>query len=473
MKFTITIFSILFFFIANIKAQPPAGYYNNANGLGCSDLKTVLRTIISSGNPQSYNNLWNQYQLTDVKPREVGSGSANVIWDVYSDIPGPANDPYNFTPGTGSGGQQDQGSGGGSEGQYYNREHSVPLSWFSGSTSSSGPATDYLHIMPTDKAMNGKRANWPYGEVASASYTGMNGSKLGSSALAGITGTVFEPIDSFKGDVARAFLYFVTRYENNMASYGSNADASQSFAPNTYPSVTIPFLQMMISWHNLDPVSRKEEIRNNGAYSFQGNRNPYIDHPEYVGFVWNNTCPGLSALPIDIVAFLGKIKGDVVNLSWTVKNEISFDRFEVERSFNGKNYLQIGTVKAMNTGQYSFNDNADANRGRQVYYRLKKIDKDGKFSYSEVLILHIPLNTKFSVYPNPATTYFKLQLNKNVTENVYVEITDLAGKVVLTRNYEVDGSVISIFTNQMATGSYIVKLKMNDEQYLQKLIIIK
>lgn len=473
MKSIFTFIFGYFFLLISLQAQPPSGYYNSASGLSCADLKTALKTIISTGNPQSYNDLWSQYLITDIKPREVGSGSANVIWDIYSDIPGPANDPYNFTPGTGPGGQQDQGSGGGSEGQYYNREHSVPLSWFNGSTGSSGPATDYLHIFPADKAMNGKRANYPYGEVSSPSYTGMNGSKLGSSATAGITGTVFEPIDSFKGDVARAFLYFVTRYQNNMSSYASNADASQSFAGNTFPSVTIPFLQMMIRWHNLDPVSRKEEIRNNGAYSFQGNRNPYIDHPEYVGMVWNSSCPGLAILPVDIVSFTGKIKGDVVNLNWSIKNEINLDRYEVERSFNGKYYSLIGNVKANSAEQYYFNDNAETNRGRQVYYRLKKVNKDGKFTYSEILVLHIPLNTKFSVYPNPANTFFSLQLNKNVNGKVLVEVVDLTGKSVFNRSYEVNGSTLSISTNNIANGTYLVKLKMNDEQYFQKLIISK
>ena len=459
--------------ITSLQAQPPTGYYNSAVGLSCADLKTALRGIISSGTPQSYNNLWSQYQLTDIKPREVGTGSANVIWDVYSDIPGPSNDPYNFTPGTGPGGQQDQGSGGGSEGQYYNREHSVPLSWFGGNTGSNGPATDYLHIMPTDKAMNGKRANWPYGEVGSASFTSMNGSKLGTSALAGITGTVFEPIDSFKGDVARAFLYFVTRYENNMASFGTNSDALQAFEPNTYPSVDIPFLEMMISWHNLDPVSIKEQIRNNGAYSLQGNRNPYIDHPEYVGFVWNNTCPGLSALPVNLVSFGGKIQGDVVKLGWTVKNEMNFDRYEIERSFNGERYSTIGVVKAINAGQYSYNDNADKNRGRQVYYRLKKVDKDGKFTYSAVLILHIPFNTKFNVYPNPATTYIQLQLNKSVTHKATIEIADVTGKIVISKVYDMDGSVITIAINKLTVGTYLVNMLYNDEQYIQKFVVVK
>jgi hypothetical protein len=129
----------------------------------CATLKTTIKTIISANTfPQSYGDLWTQYQLSDIKPREVGSGSANVIWDIYSDNP-TGTDPYNFTPGTNQCGNY---SG---EAVCYNREHSVPQSWFSGNTGSAGSATDYLHIFPTDGYVNGKRANFIYGEVATAS----------------------------------------------------------------------------------------------------------------------------------------------------------------------------------------------------------------------------------------------------------------------------------------------------------------
>jgi endonuclease I len=453
-------------------AQPPANYYSGTAGTSCGTLKTILKNVITTGNtPKTYTDLWTQYMISDVKPREVGTGSATVIWDVYSDIPGPANDPYNFTPGTGTGGQQDQGSGGTSEGQFYNREHTVPLSWFSGNTSNSGPATDYLHILPTDKRVNGVRANWPYGNVATATFTSLNGSKLGTTVANGMTGTVFEPIDSFKGDVARAFLYFVTRYEDNMSTWASNAEAAQAFEPNTYPSVDIPFLRVMLQWNDLDPVSQKEIIRNNAAYTYQGNRNPYIDSPQYVNRVWNSGCPGMAALPVDIVSFTGRQSGDNVLLEWVVENEVNFDRFEIERSVNGSAYTKVGEVRANNSHTYNSSDNIALNKGQRLYYRLKKIDKDGKYKYSYVFSLHIPLNNSFTVYPNPASTYIQLQMSNIVNGEVNVEITDVTGKVVRKFAKQLNGSTITLSTSGISNGTYLVNLRANGEQYTRKVIV--
>ncbi|MBC7650527.1 MAG: endonuclease, partial [Deinococcales bacterium] len=180
----------LFIFVDGIYGQEPAGYYDNAASKNCADLKTALKTIIATGNtPQSYSALWTQYQVSDIKPRTVGTGSTNVIYDIYSAKPDGV-DPYQFTPGNGTGGQQDVGINTTTEGQFYNREHSVPQSWFNGNTSTPGPTTDYLHIFPTDKKVNSVRANYIYGEVATASYTSLNGSKLGTSSFAGLTGPV-------------------------------------------------------------------------------------------------------------------------------------------------------------------------------------------------------------------------------------------------------------------------------------------
>jgi endonuclease I len=453
-------------------AQPPAGYYNSATGLNCAALKTALKNIITNGHTnQGYNALWSQFMVSDLKPREVGSGSATVIWDIYSDNPAGA-DPYNFTPGTGTGGQQDQGSGGTAEGQYYNREHSVPLSWHSGSTGSFSGA-DYHHIFPTDKKVNGERANFPYGKVASASWTSLNGSKLGTSGFAGITGTVFEPIDEYKGDVARAFFYFVTRYQDDMTSWGSNADAAQAFEPNTFPSVDIAYLKLMIQWHNLDPVSQKEIDRNNAAYSFQGNRNPFVDYPQYVSQVWNSSCPGLGALPVDIVLFTGQLDGSIISLDWEVATEINLDRYEIERSFNGTGYSAIGTRKAEGRSSYSYNDDIASYRGRRVYYRLKKIDKDGKYNYSPVFSMHIPLNTKFSIYPNPARSVISLQLNSNSNQTALVSVSDISGRSVYAKQMKAVNGIISIPTATFGAGNYIVKLVLGGEEYTQRVIVIK
>ncbi len=459
-------------------AQPPANYYNNAANKTCAALKTALKTIINNGNnPKSYSALWSQYLLTDIKPRTVGTGSTNVIYDMYSAIPG-GTDPYQFTPGpVASGGQQDNGTLGTAEGQLYNKEHGVPKSWYNGNTGVSGIATDYIYVVPADKYINGKRGEMPYGQVATASQTFMNGSKIGSSAVAGITGDgankVFEPIDSFKGDVAREFFYFLTMYEDDLSTLASNSTAAQCIAYNTFPSITIPYLKLMLQWHKLDPVSAKEKARNNGAYSFQANRNPFIDHPEYVDSVWNGTCPGLSALPVDFIFFTGKINNNMLNLNWQVSNEINVKKYDVERSFNGTNFTAIASIAAERLNNYSYNVNADEIKGRRVYYRIKNIDNNGKFTYSEIFTIHLPLNTKFTVYPNPAKDFIRININTNSTVNTQLTITDLAGRIILAKNITIQNGGFTTSTNGIANGTYFVQLKINNEVLLSKVVIEK
>ena len=454
--------------------EPPT-YYSNATGLSCGSLKTALKTIVTNGNNlNTYGDLWNQYIVSDVKPREVGPGtSANVIWDVYSDNP-TGLDPYNFTPGSSSSGGNQCGNYS-SEGDCYNREHSFPQNWFTTGTAV-GPGTDYHHVFPTDGKVNGVRSNYIFGEVATATTTSLNGGKLGSSSIAGFTGPVFEPINAYKGDLARAFLYMVTRYQDNMLSWGnlSGSNGLQALEPNIFPSIDIPYLKLMIKWHNQDPVSPKEIDRNNAAFSFQGNRNPFVDRPEYVNLVWNQTCPGLAALPVSIVYFSGKLVGNKVVLNWEVENEINFNRYQIERSFNGSDYSFIGSVKASGNRSYSFNDNAEVIRGRRVYYRIKQIDNDGSFKYSEIFTLHIPLNTKFTVYPNPATTYIHLQMNNNSNDKVVVQVSDASGKIIINKNYTTANGLINISTQPLSTGSFIVKIiNANGESYLQKVVVVK
>jgi hypothetical protein len=115
--------------------------------------------------------------------------------------------------------------------------------------------------------------------VESASWTSLNGSKLGSCSDAGYTGTVFEPIDEYKGDFARTYFYMSTRYYTE--------DSSWPGSPMTTGSQLKPWaLQMMLNWSAQDPVSEKETNRNNSVYIIQHNRNPFIDHPEFANNIW-------------------------------------------------------------------------------------------------------------------------------------------------------------------------------------------
>ena len=462
-----TLFTALFFI--SLHAQPPVGYYDSTNNKYCDSLKTALKKILSSSViPQSYKNLWSQYPLTDIKPRTKDSGSANVIWDIYSSISG-GTDPYQFTPAT----NQCGSSGYKAEGDCYNREHSVPLSWFSGSTATNGTATDYNFIFPTDGVVNAKRANYPYGEVVSATFTSRNGSKLGQSAVAGIPGTVFEPRDEFKGDVARAFLYFVTMYQDNIPAWAANPDAAKSFDTTTFPSVKLPFLQLMIKWHNQDPVSQKEIDRNNGTYSFQHNRNPFIDSPQLVSRIWNASCPKLSTLPVNLIFFTGKQNGSKVLLKWQVANEVNLANYEVQRSVDGAIFTSITTLKAAGVSNYSYTDIIDANSGSVVYYRLKKMDKNAISGYSEVLRIAIPVAEHITVYPNPAKNYINIVLNKYTTSPMDVAITDAMGRITFHSIYTSSNNAVHIPIYNFANGNYYARIMVGNDSYVQKIIIAK
>ncbi len=461
----ITLFS---FFLPNLLlAQPPAGYYKGTDTLTCSKLKSVLKTIISSSiSPKTYAALWVQYPKTDIKPRTVDSGSANVIYDIYSTIPGGI-DPYQYTPTT------DQCGNTGAEGTCYNREHSVPLSWFSGNTSNSGPGTDYNFIFPTDGHVNGKRGNQPYGEVAKVSYTSKNGSKLGTSAVAGFTGDVFEPIDEFKGDVARAFLYFITMYEDNIPSWSKNADAAESFGTTTFPGATIPFLQLMLKWNAEDPVSKKEIDRNNGTYTFQKNRNPFIDSPQYVNRIWNQNCPELTILPVNFVYFTGRLSGRNIQLKWDVNEESNLVEYQLQKSTNASDFITISTVKADGISHYLYNDFVGDDVGNSLLYRLKKVDKSGSFSYSEVFKINLSKEQAITVYPNPARNFIHIDLQNYNSKAVDIILNDVMGKRVFNKSINGSEGQLNIATQNIPNGNYFLKVCSGGVSYSTMVIVAK
>ena len=247
-----------------IIAQPPAGYYDSAQGLNGPALRSALYNIIDGHWVASYAGLWTYFQQTDDRPD-------GYVWDMYSDIPGGLA-PYSFTF------VSDQCGNYNGEGDCYNREHSFPKSWFN-----DGPPmdTDLHHVYPTDAWVNQQRGNLPYGEVGSADWTSQNGTSVGDNTFSGYTGTVCEPIDAFKGDLARTYFYMMTRYLPNISGWSSpmlQGNDLSSWAEN-----------MLLEWHLNDPVSTKEIERNNAVFTIQNNRNPFIDQPNWVINIWGST----------------------------------------------------------------------------------------------------------------------------------------------------------------------------------------
>ncbi|MBH0081217.1 endonuclease [Pseudoalteromonas sp. NZS11] len=254
----------------------PTGYYVTAQGLSGYALKTELYNIIKDHNAQGYSAIWNFY---DSSARDTYFENDNSILDMYSEKPN-GSDSYNYAA------VSDQCGNYSGEGGCYNREHSFPKSWFGGTIEPMN--SDVHHIYATDGYVNSKRSNFPFGEVASASFTSTNGSKLGSAANSlNYSGTVFEPIDEFKGDFARAYFYMATRYENVIGTWQTKTTSSNAVLNGSSNQVFENWVvAMLLNWHNSDPVSQMELDRNQAAFEFQGNRNPYIDHPEFVEMIW-------------------------------------------------------------------------------------------------------------------------------------------------------------------------------------------
>ncbi len=245
--------------------SPPEGFYDGTAGLAGEDLQAALYEIIHDHAPVSYAFVWTAFYTTDNKPN-------GKVWDIYSDIPGGVP-PYEYTFGV------DQGGVGGQEGTGYSREHSWPKSWFGGEVMPM--FTDLFALYPTDTHINGMRGVYPYGEVAVPTWISMNGSKLGPCSYPGYTGPVFEPIDAYKGDLARTYLYMTTRYYSEDAVWPSS--------PMTVGATLRPWaVEMLLEWHAQDPVSRKEQERNATIFGFQGNRNPFIDCPEFAELIFGD-----------------------------------------------------------------------------------------------------------------------------------------------------------------------------------------
>ena len=245
-------------------------YYQAADGKKGAELKTALCGIIYNRSERSYGDLWTDFQTTDKR-------ADGKVWDMYSNA-------TNFEFGT----HQDKGSGGSTEGELFNREHSWPNSWFGKNVMPM--YTDLHHMYPTDKLVNNKRGNNPFGETNGESYKSQNNfSKLGACTYPGYTGTVFEPNDEYKGDFARTYFYMVTCYEEKIPDWYTNYSESRpTLDGQTYPGLKAWQLEMLLKWAKNDPVSEKETNRNKAVYGIQANRNPFIDYPGLEQYIWGN-----------------------------------------------------------------------------------------------------------------------------------------------------------------------------------------
>lgn len=270
-------------------ADIPA-YYANANGKSGTSLYNALNTITNVGfKSLGYDGAITAYQQSDVYPSDPShpdyvAGKAGKLWDMYG--------ACSFTLGDECGSYK-------GECDCYNREHSIPKSWWGGGKNDM--YSDIFHLVPTDGYVNNRRSNYAFGEVTGTPTYQYNGCKLGSPAsvstdrqtLLGTSATcsaspVFEPKDEYKGDFARGYMGMIAKYSNTSYSITSGAGAStfEAFKSTTHFGLTKYGMVLLMKWHRQDPVSRKEIDRNNGIQATQGNRNPFIDYPYLAEYIW-------------------------------------------------------------------------------------------------------------------------------------------------------------------------------------------
>lgn len=289
-------------------AQIPSGYYNNADGLSKNELKTALHQIISKANMLGYGSgvgkTWSGFLETD----QSADGS---VFDRYSNIKREFNGT-NAVDGM-------------------NIEHSFPKSWWKGYENNA--YRDLFHLYPSDGYTNNLKGNLPLGIVKEPASFDNEVSKIGPNKFGTTyTGSCFEPADEYKGDFARSYFYIVTAYEDFEAWW-----TSPMLDNNRWPVFNKWSVDLLLQWHREDPVNDLEQLRQEKVHQIQGNRNPYIDYPELVEYVWGKDTLAIYHFPEETAPFLTTpSRWERINMGIEMLNT----RVEKQISFGGKNLTE-------------------------------------------------------------------------------------------------------------------------------------
>jgi len=243
-----------------LSAQIPEGYYDIANGQLGEELKTVLNSIISGHKEFPY------------------TSSSTDVWDILKESDRDTTNPDNvilFYTGWSVDAAQEYNNGSG-----WNREHVWAKSRGDFGTSI-GPGTDAHHLRPTDISVNSARNNRWFDYCDEPYYD----SGVETGCYTSSTSWVWQPRDEVRGDVARMIFYMATRYQGEPGE--PDLEVIDYLPSDNYTNDPVHTkLSALLEWHEDDPVNDFERNRNEVVFSFQNNRNPFIDHPEYVDLIW-------------------------------------------------------------------------------------------------------------------------------------------------------------------------------------------
>lgn len=329
--------SVLLIVFQSLCAQIPEGYYETTEGLTGDELKEALHHIIDDHTEHSYNDLWSILTESDEDPNNSGNfiliytGRSIAKSSVYPD---------------------------------WNREHVWAKSH--GDFGNTPPAgSDAHHIRPSDVSVNGDRGNKDFDN---------GGTQHSEATECYYTSTTWEPRDAVKGDVARMMFYMTVRYEGDVS--GEPDLELVDYITYSTSSPIFGKLSTLLEWHDQDPVDDFERNRNEVIYSYQNNRNPFVDHPEYVAQIWDgeeNIPPSITSVSIspvsptsaDEVAVSASITdadGTVTNvdLHWGLASGSLSNIFSMTNT-SGDTYTSVSEIPSQ----------AD---GTTVYYKIEAED---------------------------------------------------------------------------------------------------
>ncbi len=180
-------------------------------------------------------------------------------------------------------------------------------------------------------------------------------------------------------------------------------------------------------------------------------------------------------LPITLESFTASLEGSSVNLNWQISGNINISYFEIEHSTDGVNFYKIGTTDFINdVSKYNFiHQSPDAGKN---FYRLKMVDIDGKFSYSNILLVNLNNSTenKLLIYPNPASSYMALQFNADSRQETQISVFDNAGKKLIDKNIiaEKGKNYLTIEdVKNFSDGVYLIRLNIGSQLFIEKFVI--
>jgi endonuclease I len=424
-----------------LQAEAPVRYaqalYNSTYNLWDSQLKTALRSAVYNHTSLGY----------DTAREEMFGNIDNVNGSVECVYTGQIVQTTGIP-----------------NNEVMNCEHTWPQS-MGASANSSVQKCDLHHLYPTNSTANSVRGNLPFGIVVNQNWS-VGGSKRGTNAQ-GVT--VFEPRNVHKGDCARSMFYFGLVYENPNSFLNSQED-------------------VLRTWHTQDPVSTKETNRNNAIQEAQNNRNPFVDHPEFMERIYSISS-NTSRPTAPVYYFPSQ------NIS--VSNQITFN---LPITNIGNANLTISSVNSSNNAFIVGNFTSSINPGQ--FGTITVTSPTSSNSESTVITIQTNTGTKsiniststtsvddispvaksisLNIYPNPVNNQATINVasNKNLNGSLTMDIFNAKGQKVLHKTYNnLNSNQISENVNfnneKFSNGIYFVKVSQNGYSANKKILILK